>query len=162
MAGLTPQVEGATRRAVLFASLTLDLDMTLILVLALVMVPFLILNGMIFKPFLKLFEARHERVEGAITRANQKLDEAEAKAQQFEEKIKIATRQGLDAREQLRGEANKAMNERIDAERKTVNEKGDKALAEVKTARDSAMATVRSEANRLAEATATKLIGRGA
>lgn len=162
MAGLTPQVEGATRRAVLFASLTLDLDFTLILVLALVIVPFLILNGMIFKPFLELFEARHERVEGAIERANQKLDEAEAKAKAFEAKIRIAQRQGLEARDKIRAAAQKTVNERIEAERVKVNEKVGKALVEVGTARDSALATVRGESARLAEVTATKLIGRGA
>ena len=49
--------------------MSLDLDVTYIIVLALFLVPVVFLNGIVFKPFMALFEERHERLEGAVERA---------------------------------------------------------------------------------------------
>lgn len=145
----------------IFAGLVLDIDFTYVLVIALVLIPFLILNGMIFGPFMKLFSERHERLEGAIERADAKIVEAEAKAKSFEEQIEVATRKGIEARNAIRAAASKAMNDRIEAERTKMNDKVGAALAEVEKSRAEAMTSVDAESKRLAEMTASKLLGRG-
>ena len=61
--------------------MTLDLDITYIIVLALFLMPVVILNGLVFRPFLKIFEERHEQLEGAIERAERMLAESEDEAQ---------------------------------------------------------------------------------
>ena len=160
MAGLTPQVEMANRASVLFSGLTLDLDVTYIIVVALLIVPFVILNGLVFQPFLKLFEQRHEQVVGALEDADRKIDEAEAKARDFEQKIEVATKKGIEARDAIRQAAAKAMNTRIDGEKEKLAGKVASALTEVEKARAESLANVESEAKRLAEATASKLLGR--
>lgn len=141
--------------------LELDLDVTYLLVLALFLLPLLILNGLIFAPFLKLFAERHDRLEGALLRAEDMLSRSEARAKSFEEKIQVATARGMDARNKIRAEAAAEMNVRIEAEKVKIAERVEHALSELKTKRLEALADATVEATRLAELTAAKLLGRG-
>lgn len=160
MAGLTFEVERANRAPVLFSSLTLDLDITYVLVLALLLLPLLILNGLVFGPFMKLFEERHEKLEGALVRANEKLDLAEEKAKQFQEKMKDASAKGTDVRNKIRAETQAQINARLETEKKKVAAELEKAVAEVRATRQAALAQVDVDARKMAEATASKLLGR--
>jgi F0F1-type ATP synthase membrane subunit b/b' len=141
--------------------LALDLDVTYLFVLALFLVPLVVLNSLVFGPFLKLFAERHEQLEGALIRAENMLAEAEHRAKTFEEKIQIATVKGIEARNKLRTIASKEMNDRLEAERVKVGKKVEEALAELKHKRLEALADAHVEATRLAEMTAQKLLGRG-
>lgn len=140
--------------------LSLDLDVTYLFVLALFLVPLLILNGLLFGPFLKLFAERHEQLEGAVNRAEGMLAEAEHRAKAFEEKIQIATVKGIDARNRIRAEATKEMNARIEAERAKIAANTESSLIELRTTRRAALADAHVEATRLAELAAQKLLGR--
>ena len=141
--------------------LALDLDVTYLFVLALFLVPLLILNGLLFGPFLKLFEERHEQLQGALARAEAMLSEAEERAQAFEKKIQIATQRGIDARNRIRQSAAEEMNARIEGERQKLGKHLEAALIDVKHKRLEALADAHVEASRLAEITAAKLLGRG-
>lgn len=144
-----------------FSGLTLDLDATYLVVLGLVLIPFVILNGLVFRPFLKMFEERHERVEGALARAEDKLEEAEDKAKAFEQKISVATQKGVDKRNELRTTAQKAMADRLETAKTEATSKVEAAVTEIRASRATAMSAVETEARKLAEATAAKLLGRG-
>lgn len=141
--------------------LALDLDVTYLIVLALFLVPLLILNGMLFGPFLKVFEERHERLQGALARAEAMLIEAEDRAQTFAQKIQVATARGIETRNRMRLEAAGNMNARIEAERGKLAARLETALADLKKRRMEALADVHVDSARLAEATAAKLLGRG-
>jgi F0F1-type ATP synthase membrane subunit b/b' len=117
MAGLTWEVEIANRAPVLFSALTLDLDITFILVLALLLLPLLILNGLVFGPFMKLFAERHEKLQGALERAKAQLDDAEEKGRAFEAKMKEAAARGTEVRNQIRNDTQREMTSRIEAEK---------------------------------------------
>ena len=143
-----------------FAGLTLDVDATALVALALIIFPFVILNGLVFKPFLELFEKRHDRIEGAVERANQKLEEAERQAEAFEEQIEAAKRKGLEKRNAIRAAAQTAMNEKIAEEQSSVEQRVKQSLAEIAKEKEGAMSTVSAEAHRLADITASKLLGR--
>jgi F-type H+-transporting ATPase subunit b len=145
---------------VLLASLALDLDITYILVLALLLIPLLVLNTFVFGPFMKLFEQRHERLTGALERATKRLEEAEKKALAFQEKIQVASAKGMEVRNRLRADAQQQMNARIEAERQRLASKLETALAEVASARSAALVAIEEDAQRLAEQTASKLLGR--
>jgi F-type H+-transporting ATPase subunit b len=145
---------------VIFSGLTLDLDVTAFVVVALIILPFLILNGLVFKPFIELFEKRHDRIEGAVERADAKLEEAERKATEFQSQLEATKRKGLQHRNSIRAAAQSAMSQKIALEQVTVEERVSEALLEITRAKDSAMVTVNTEAHRLAEATASKLLGR--
>ena len=144
----------------IFSGLTLDLDVTAFVVVALIILPFLILNGLVFKPFIELFEKRHDRIEGAVERADAKLEEAERKATEFQSQLEATKRKGLQHRNSIRAAAQSAMSQKIALEQVTVEERVSEALLEITRAKDSAMVTVNTEAHRLAEATASKLLGR--
>lgn len=160
MAGLTWEVEIANRAPVLFSALTLDLDITFILVLALLLLPLLILNGLVFGPFMKLFAERHEKLQGALERAKAQLDDAEEKGRAFEAKMKEAAARGTEVRNQIRNDTQREMNARIEAEKARLAGKLEVAQGEVRQARAEAMSKVDQDAKRLAEATAAKLLGR--
>jgi len=140
--------------------MNLDLDITYVLVLALFLAPLAILNGLVYGPFLKLFAERHERLEGAVVRAEGMLKRAEEQARAFEEKIKSATQRGIDSRDRIRAQAAAEMNARLETERQAVAKKLEVALAELEKKRREALADVHVEAERIAEMTATKLLGR--
>ncbi len=141
-------------------AMSLDLDVTYILVLALFLVPLVALNALVFRPFLKLFELRHERMEGAVARAEGMLAEAAERARTFEERIRVATAKGIEARNQIRSAATAEMNARIEAEKAQLAAKLSVALADLEKKRRAALADVHVEAERLASLTAQKLLGR--
>jgi F-type H+-transporting ATPase subunit b len=141
--------------------MSLDINITYILVLALFLVPVLLLNGIVFRPFLKLFEERHEQLEGAVKRAEEMLDQAEDRARTFESKIQVATQKGIEARNRIRGDAANEMNARVEKERQALAKKTEQALAELDKKRREALADVMVEAERIAHQTASKLLGRG-
>jgi F-type H+-transporting ATPase subunit b len=140
--------------------MTLDLDITYVIVLALFLLPLAILNGIVIRPFLRLFEERHEKLEGAIDRAEDMLEEAERRAATFEERIKVATEKGIDARARIRSEAIDAMNARIAEERERMQKKLDEALEGIARERDAALAGIGKEAEGMADTMAKKLLGR--
>jgi len=140
----------------------LDLDITYILVIALFLVPLLILNFVVFRPFLRVFEERHDRLEGAIERADQMLVEAEKQAESFREQIRAASIQGEERRNAIRQETRERMNARIEEEKKKLGEKLSAALSELESKRDDALSRLDAEADRLAESTARKILGRSA
>lgn len=138
----------------------LDLDITYILVIALFLVPVLLLNFLVFRPFLQLFEERHDRLEGAVERANGMIAEAEQRAEAFEAQIRKASAEGEARRNAIRQETRARMDARIDEEKQKLSEKLGEALSEITSMRKDALEKMESEADRLAEATASKLLGR--
>lgn len=140
--------------------MALDLDITYILVLALFLVPLLLLNGIVFKPFMELFAERHERLEGAVDRAEDMLDEAQAEADAFDERIKSATAEGIEARNKIRTATADKTSARLDEEKGKITGKLEAAMADLEKKRREALADVHVEAERIAEATASKLLGR--
>ncbi len=141
-------------------AVTLDLDITYVIVLALFLVPLLVFNGIVIKPFLKLFEERHERLEGAVQKAEAMLAEANEQAQTFEERIRVATEKGLETRARIRSEATQKMNGQLDDQRKRLATKLEGAMSELDKKRREALADVHVEAEKIAELTASKLLGR--
>lgn len=145
----------------LLAGLTLDLDITYILVLALILIPLLVLNSFVFGPFMKLFEQRHEQLTGALARASKQLDEAEEKAKAFEEKIAAAATRGTELRSKIRADAQRDMSSKVDAERRRMAGVLAGEIEKLTATRNTALQAVQADASRLAELTATKLLGRG-
>ncbi|MEQ8278769.1 MAG: ATP synthase F0 subunit B [Deltaproteobacteria bacterium] len=140
--------------------MSLDLNVTYILVLVLFLIPLVFLNAILFKPFLKLFEERHERLEGAVVRAEGMLAQAEERAETFNEKIKVATARGIEKRNEIRASARAEMDARIDEEKKVLAGKLESALGEIEKKRREAHADIIVEAEKIAELTASKLLGR--
>ena len=78
----------------------------------------------------------------------------------FDEKIKVATARGLDVRDQIRSKAQDELNAKMSAEKARLAEKLEGALVELEKKRREALADVTVEAEKIAELTASKLLGR--
>ena len=140
--------------------MSLDIDITYVLVLALFLPPLVVLNTLVFKPFLELFEKRHEHLEGALDRAERALEQATKEEKNFKAKIRVATTEGIERRNALRSEAESRMQDRIEAERTTIQSKLEEALRELRERRIAALVEMKQEAEKIAELTAAKLLGR--
>ena len=140
--------------------MAIDLDITFVIVLALFLIPLAVLNGIVFKPFLALFEERHERLEGVLVRADRMLEEAEKEAANFEERIKEAAAKGRERRDEIRSAARTEMAGEVETARGKAQDKLSGALTELETKRREALADVVVEAERIGELTASKLLGR--
>jgi F-type H+-transporting ATPase subunit b len=138
----------------------LDLDITYVFVIALFLLPLILLNFLVFRPFLKVFEERHDKLEGAMERADEMLEEAERKAEEFQDQIRAATKEGVDRRNEIRQAATDAMNRRIDEERKRLADKLKGAVSDLDGRRTEAMQDIDRHAQRLADQTTSKLLGR--
>ena len=141
--------------------MSLDLNVSYIFVLVLFLIPLLILNAIVFRPFLKLFQERHERLEGALERAELMLEQAEAQAATFNERIKVATQRGIEKRNEIRTAAQQEMSERIQEEKTALATKLEGALGDIEKKRREAHADIVVQAEKIAELTASKLLGRG-
>ena len=140
--------------------MSLDINVTYILVLALFIVPLLVLNFFAFRPFMDLFEARYAKLEGALEKANEMLKSADEKAATFNEKIRVATHKGIEARNTVRKQSTDAMNARVESERSRVQASLKAALSELAEKRGQALSAVEKEAHLIAELAANKLLGR--
>ncbi len=140
--------------------MSLDPNVTYWFVLALFLVTLTFLNVLLFRPFLKLFEERHERLEGSVRRAEAMLERAEEQAQTFADRIKVATAKGMEARNEIRARAQADMNARLDEERTKLGRKLSDAMTELDKKRATAMKDIEGRAQQIAEMTAAKLLGR--
>jgi len=79
----------------------------------------------------------------------------------FEEKIAAAAARGTELRNKIRADAQRDMGARVEAERKRLASVLGAELEKLTGARDTALQAVQADASRMAELTATKLLGRG-
>ena len=140
--------------------MAIDFDLTLIMVLGLFMVVLITMNVFVFGPFRKLFEARHEQLTGALERADAAIKEAEEKAATFKDKIQVASRKGMEARDEIRTEATKALNKRLEEERVKLKAKVEDSLKQIDSSKADALSKARSQGEDLAKLAAHKLLGR--
>ena len=140
--------------------MSLDANVTYVFVLALFAVTAVFLNALVFKPFLQLFEERHERLEGSVKRAEAMLERAEEQAKTFADRMKVATAKGLEARNEIRSKAQAEMNGRLEQERTQLADKLAAAMKDLEQKRTEALGDIEAQAQQIAEMTAAKLLGR--
>ena len=85
----------------------IDLDATLVVQMGLFFVALLVLHTLIFKPLLKVFEAREEAIDGAKDAARQFEADAAGAGTEFEEKMRDIRVKAGEERDRLRAEGSK-------------------------------------------------------
>ncbi|MEZ4324704.1 MAG: H(+)-transporting ATPase [Polyangiales bacterium] len=85
----------------------IDLDATLVVQMGLFFVALLVLHTLIFKPLLKVFEAREEAIDGAKDAARQFEADAAGAGTEFEEKMRDIRVKAGEERDRLRAEGGK-------------------------------------------------------
>jgi len=118
------------------------------------------LNSLIFRPLLRVLDAREERIAGTRRRAAKLEEQVEEILQRYERSVRSTRQESERERrallDEVREEAQAATRSaRLDAERKI-----EQARADVGTAFESARATLRGEAQTLAGEAASQVLGR--
>ena len=85
----------------------IDLDATLVVQMGLFFVALLVLHVLIFKPLLKVFEAREEAIDGAKDAARQFEADAAGAGSEFDEKMRAIRVKAGEERDRLRAEGAK-------------------------------------------------------
>ncbi len=82
----------------------MDLDVTLLFQLGLFLVCLVVLNGLIFKPFLRVIEEREERIEGAREDVERLTKLGDADMEQYQARMREARRKAQQEREALKSD----------------------------------------------------------
>jgi len=138
----------------------IDLDLTVVVQFVLFLVLFAVANRFLFQPYLQLRERRKAGIDGARAEAERMTAQADAKLADYEKQLAVARDRANEEGRKVRAEA--AAHERDVTE---------KARASAQTAINEAQATMRQEteaaraqlmpqADALARAITSKLLGR--
>ncbi len=96
----------------------IDLDGTLFLQLGLFFVAFLVLRSLIFKPMVRLFEAREQAIDGAREEAKQLSEKADDTGHAFDEQMRSVRLSAQKERERLRQDGLKLERETLERVRR--------------------------------------------
>jgi len=137
-----------------------DLDPTALWPVALLLILIVVLQPLLFKPMLALFEEREKRIEGAKLAAR-KMDEASAGAlTKYETEMKKARSAGNAEREQLRAEGLKTEADIVGKVRETTGKRVADGREELRQNAAKARAQLNLEAATLGRAMASRVLGR--
>ena len=118
--------------AILAEGSIIDLDGTFLVQLGIFFIAFLLLTPLVFKPMVKLFEAREEAIDNALARARELRHGVDEAGAEFEDKMREVRLQAGQERERLRAQGIQLERELLDkvrAETDAQLKEADKQLA---------------------------------
>ena len=138
----------------------IDIDLTVVVQFVLFLVLFVIGNRYLFQPYLQLRERRKARIEGARAEAERMTAEADAKLAAYEKSLAAAREKANEEGRKVRLEAAAHEREVTDAARRTAQQATDEAQATMRRETEAARAQLMPQADALARAITSKLLGR--
>ncbi|MCP4444621.1 MAG: ATP synthase F0 subunit B [Myxococcales bacterium] len=138
----------------------IDIDNTAFLQFAIFVVMALASTQLLFKPYLRMREARDEGMDGARDKAKALSAEADAKLADYEQKLASARARAQEERRKIRGEAAEHLQTITEKARGAALEAVQSATQKVETETASARAELLPKADSLAGEMAGKLLGR--
>jgi len=138
----------------------IDIDLTVIVQFVLFLVLFVIANKFLFQPYLKLRERRKEGIDGARAEAERMTAEADAKLADYEKSLAAARDRANEEGRKVRSAAAQHQQEVTDAARKSAQTAIDEAQTAMRTQTEAARAQLLPQADAIARALASKLLGR--
>ena len=138
----------------------IDIDLTVLVQFGLFLVMLLLLNQLLFKPYLRLREKRQQGIEGARAEAERMTAEADAKLGDYEASLATARNRAAEEARKIRAEASAHEREVTAAARAKAVAALDQAQARVRTETDAARATLMPQADAIAKQIASRLLGR--
>jgi F-type H+-transporting ATPase subunit b len=139
----------------------LDLDSTLFVQAAFIIVLWLVLEPVLFKPMLRLYAEREKRIEGAMKKAR-RIDERSAEANaEYEDAVAKARAEGAAEREKLRSDSTRKEAALLTKVRGETQERVDAARAETELELAATRAALAPHTKAIAEDLATRVLGRG-
>ena len=138
----------------------IDIDLTVVVQFALFLVLFVIANRFLFQPYLRLRDLRKSKIEGARAEAETMTAQADAKLADYEKQVSMARDRANEEGRKVRLEAAAHEREVTDAARRTAQQATDEAQATMRRETDAARAQLMPQAESLARAITSKLLGR--
>ena len=138
----------------------IDLDLTVVVQFVLFLVMLVILNKVLFQPYLRLKDKRQAGIEGARAEADRMVGEADAKLADYEKSLAVARDRASEESRKIRGEAAAHEREVTTKARATATAALDVAQTKVRTETAAARAELMPQADALARQMASKLLGR--
>jgi F-type H+-transporting ATPase subunit b len=131
--------------------------LTLIVFFVLLVLP---MNRLLFRPIFATLDAREERIAGTRARAEKLAAEAERSLASYESSVRAAREEAEQGRKLALGEARTEAQQQTRAARSDVEAELERAAGEIAIALESARGSLRGEAEALARAAATTVLGR--
>jgi F-type H+-transporting ATPase subunit b len=138
----------------------IDIDLTVLVQFGLFLVMLVVLNKLLFQPYLRLREKRQAGIEGARGEAERMVAESEAKLSDYETQLSAARNRASDEARKIRGEAAAHEREVTGKAREAASGALDQATAKVRAETEAARGQLMPQAEVLARQMASKLLGR--
>ena len=138
----------------------IDIDSTVVVQFVLFVVLFVIANRYLFQPYLRLRALRTSKIEGARAEADAMTAQADAKLADYEKQLSVARERANEEARKVRGEVAEYEKQVTDEARHTAQKATDEAQATMRRETDAARAQLMPQAESLARAISSKLLGR--
>ena len=138
----------------------IDVDSTVVVQFLLFVVLFVIANKFLFQPYLRLRDLRKSKIDGARAEAEAMTAQADAKLADYEKQLAIARERANDEARKVRLEAGDYEKQVTDEARQTAQKATDEAQATMRRETEAARAQLLPQAEALAKAISSKLLGR--
>jgi len=138
----------------------IDIDGTVFVQFALFLALFVVANRLLFQPYLRLRERRTAGIEGARAEAERMTAQADAKLAEYEKQLAVARDRANDEGRKVRLEAAAHEREVTAKARAAAQAATDAAQATMRRETEAARAQLLPQADALARAISSKLLGR--
>ncbi len=138
----------------------IDIDLTVLVQFALFLILFIVANKFLFQPYLKLRALRKSETEGARASADKMTAEADARLADYEKQLAVARAKANEEARKVRTEAAQHERETTDQARAAAMKAINEAQAKVRTETEAARVQLMPQADAIAKAIASKLLGR--
>jgi len=138
----------------------IDVDGTLLVQFALFLIMLLILSRALFRPYLKLRDARHKGIEGAREEAHGMDDRVHTIVADYDAKLSAAKLRGNEERQRLRTEGAAHERQVLGKTRDEVQKSIDGARAKISSETAAARVKLEAESAALANDIVKKILGR--
>lgn len=140
----------------------IDIDGTLFVQFGLFIIMLIVLSRVLFRPYLKLRDARHKGIEGAREEASAMQDRAQKTNADYDAQLTRARQRGAEERARLRGEGAIYERQVLGAARDESQKTLDAARGKINADTEAARAKLATESNTLAREIVKKILGREA
>jgi F-type H+-transporting ATPase subunit b len=138
----------------------IDLDYTVVVQFVLFLVLFAVANKFLFQPYLQLRERRKAGIEGARAEAEKMTAQADAKLADYEKSLAAARERANEEGRKVRSEAS-AHEQDVTAKARAASQAAiNEAAAKMRSETEAARAQLMPQADALARAISSKLLGR--
>jgi len=137
----------------------IDLDLTFVVQLVVFLVLVVALKIILFDPYLALSDKREEATEGARRLADKAQSDAEVAGAEIDKRLSAAQADGVKLRNELRAEGEKTGKGEVERTRTELEKVTERRLTELAGAEAGARVALPTEARRLAEQMAQRILG---